>query len=156
MYYQICYIDMGKINDKPVRKIVQKYYDFWGGDEAQIIFELNKVLESTPLLSESERFWLDARKEVRIKLSHKKPEVVKEPSIYDEENWVVLSDGRIANKYFQNPYQLTKNGLWDGNRQKDEGIADWHKKAIGEEKDYWDMMKEIALMVDSKGGIYNH
>ena len=156
MYYQIRYIGMGNIDHKQVRKTAQEYYDFWGGDESQIIFELNKILESTPILSEIERFWLDVRKEVRTMLGYKKPKVVKEHSIYDEENWIVLPDGRITNKYFQNPYQLTKHGLWEGNRHKDEGIADWHKEAIELEKFYWDMMKDLALMVDSKGGNYNH
>lgn len=146
MYYQIRYIYMGKKDNKQVKKTAQEYYDFWGGDETQIIFELNKVLESTPLMSEIERFWLDVRKEIRVMFGYKKPKIVKEPSVYDEENWVVLPNGRIINKYFQDPIELTKKGFWEGNRQKDEGIADWHKKAIEQENDYWEMMKELALL----------
>lgn len=134
MYYQIRYIYMGNKDNKQVKKTAREYYDFWGGDETQIIFELNKVLESTPLMSEIERFWLDVRKEIRVIFGYKKPKIVKEPTVYDDEEQLRLA------------IELTKKGFWEGNRQKDEGIADWHKKAIEQENDYWEMMKELALL----------
>lgn len=138
---------MADYSDEQVKKTAKEYFDFYEGDESQIIFELNKVLATTPILSEVERFWLNVRKEIRKLLGYVKPKVKKDPSIYDEENWITLEDGRITNKFYKNPYQLTKHGLWEGNRQEEEGIIHWHQALIEYEKDYWAMMEDLALMI---------
>lgn len=123
-------MDMAECNKEQVKKTAKEYHDFYESDESQIIFEQNKILATTPMLSDIERFWLDLRKEARQLLGHNKPKVKKELSIYDDGNWIVHDESRITNKHYKNPHDLTRDGLWEGNRQVDEGFANWHNKVM--------------------------
>ena len=99
---------MREYTREQVKATAKEYFDFYKGQEQEIIFELNKVLKKTPMLTDFESYWLEVRKEARILLGYVKPKRKKETSIYDECNWFTLPDGRVPNSFFKNPHQLTE------------------------------------------------
>lgn len=136
---------MREYTREQVKATAKEYFDFYQGQEQEIIFELNEVLKTTPMLTDIESFWLEVRKEARVLLGHIKPRRKKEPSIYDECNWFTLPDGRIICKFSQNPHQLENHGFWETDRHQNMGIADIHTEAIQAEKEYWEFMDAVTL-----------